>query len=461
MQTVFGPIGDSDVLSLTAASQNFALGTMADDNPAIRLISLNPFQIAWYVRFGNGSTTVSTTTGMRIVPGAPGAPVIIPVPNGETHIAILADGPNGDVLISYGGYDDGEFAPLGASQIIAATTTDQRVALPTLASSQPAIKLVSTASNIQSLWVKLGDNTVVGDVDTSMKVAPGSVENPTVIPVVDGQTHISIFCEGVGGDVVLTGGGIHQAAVHSSSIIMQAAPRILALDTGAPAPAKELTLSQVLDFIGSAAQGDILYRGASAWERLGAGTNGQFLQTQGAAANPQWASTGGMVLLASGTLSGAASLDLVLTSYTAYRGFKVFASLLPATDAVALRARFSTNGGSSYDSGATDYAYMEHFGTEAGGHDQAESTGAAQIVITGDVGNAAREGVMFEAILIDPFNASRDTRLATRSLSITGAGVAVHSESYGFRNTGQDTDAFQFLFSSGNMSGPYALYGIS
>ena len=41
--------------------------------------------------------------------------------------------------------------------------------------------------------------------------------------------------------------------------------------------------------IASEAQGDILFRGASIWDRLGAGTNGQFLKTQGAAANPIWA----------------------------------------------------------------------------------------------------------------------------------------------------------------------------
>lgn len=37
------------------------------------------------------------------------------------------------------------------------------------------------------------------------------------------------------------------------------------------------------------AQGDILYYDGSNWVRLGAGTNGQFLQTQGTGANPQWA----------------------------------------------------------------------------------------------------------------------------------------------------------------------------
>lgn len=50
------------------------------------------------------------------------------------------------------------------------------------------------------------------------------------------------------------------------------------------------TLTQLLDLVGSAAQGDILYRNGSAWVRLAAGTSGQYLKTFGAAANPAWAS---------------------------------------------------------------------------------------------------------------------------------------------------------------------------
>jgi len=47
-------------------------------------------------------------------------------------------------------------------------------------------------------------------------------------------------------------------------------------------PIEECTLSEVLDFGGPAAQGDILYRGASTWTRLAAGTRGRYLQTAGA-----------------------------------------------------------------------------------------------------------------------------------------------------------------------------------
>jgi hypothetical protein len=51
---------------------------------------------------------------------------------------------------------------------------------------------------------------------------------------------------------------------------------------------EELTLSQALDLIGSAAHGDLLFRGASGWQRLAAGTSGQFLKTLGAGADPAW-----------------------------------------------------------------------------------------------------------------------------------------------------------------------------
>lgn len=42
--------------------------------------------------------------------------------------------------------------------------------------------------------------------------------------------------------------------------------------------------------VSSQAQGDIIYASSSsAWARLGAGTSGQYLKTQGAGANPTWA----------------------------------------------------------------------------------------------------------------------------------------------------------------------------
>lgn len=56
------------------------------------------------------------------------------------------------------------------------------------------------------------------------------------------------------------------------------------------------TLSDILDGY-SSVQGAIIYRGTSGWTALGPGTSGYYLKTQGAAANPVWASvtSGGTV----------------------------------------------------------------------------------------------------------------------------------------------------------------------
>lgn len=70
---------------------------------------------------------------------------------------------------------------------------------------------------------------------------------------------------------------------------VSATSRVLARKTAGAGNIEECTFSEVLDFVGSAAQGDILYRNATAWVRLGAGTSGDFLKTQGASANPVWA----------------------------------------------------------------------------------------------------------------------------------------------------------------------------
>lgn len=73
---------------------------------------------------------------------------------------------------------------------------------------------------------------------------------------------------------------------------LSATSRILGRKSASAGDAEECTLSEVLDFIGSTAQGNLLYRGASGWAALGAGSSaGQVLQTGGTGADPSWATT--------------------------------------------------------------------------------------------------------------------------------------------------------------------------
>jgi hypothetical protein len=73
-----------------------------------------------------------------------------------------------------------------------------------------------------------------------------------------------------------------------------ATDRIIGRDTAGTGDPEALTVSQVLDFVGSAADGDILYRTGGAWVRLAKGTAGQVLQTNSGATAPEWTSNVGV-----------------------------------------------------------------------------------------------------------------------------------------------------------------------
>ena len=96
---------------------------------------------------------------------------------------------------------------------------------------------------------------------------------------------------------VATGQLANDVVTYAKMQNISAASRILARRTAGAGDVEENTLSQILDFIGSAAWGDILFRGTAGWERLGAGTSGYFLQTSGAGVNPAWAAVGSLTIL--------------------------------------------------------------------------------------------------------------------------------------------------------------------
>lgn len=119
--------------------------------------------------------------------------------------------------------------------------------------------------------------------------------------------------DGDKGDITVSGSGAtwtidDDAVTYAKMQNVSATSRVLGRKAAGAGNIEELTLSELLDFIGSAAQGDILYRGASAWARLGAGTNGQYLKTQGASANPAWATFDGWIPI-SATLTYSSADD--------------------------------------------------------------------------------------------------------------------------------------------------------
>jgi|LakMenEpi03Aug12_release.lakeMendotaPanAssembly.Ray.scaffolds.fasta_scaffold36120_13 hypothetical protein len=96
------------------------------------------------------------------------------------------------------------------------------------------------------------------------------------------------------GDVTGSGTGSFAAtiandAVTNAKLANMTASTIKARITASTGDPEDATLTQVLDLVGSAAQGDLLYRGTSTWTRLAAGTSGTYLKTNGTGNNPEWA----------------------------------------------------------------------------------------------------------------------------------------------------------------------------
>ncbi len=162
------------------------------------------------------------------------------------------------------------------------------------------------------------------------------------------------------------------------------------------------------------------------------------------------------VLLASGSFAGSSTLDIVLTSYTSYRAIKFFLTgVTVSVDGAGLYARTSTNGGVSYDAGASDYSWSYASQTV---FDVADS----QIVIDGlNIGNAAGEHSEWEITLFNQASATLKTMMSWCGGYVFTTGVCNDVTGAGIRMTAADVDAIRFLPSSGTFSGNYAVYGIA
>lgn len=170
----------------------------------------------------------------------------------------------------------------------------------------------------------------------------------------------------------------------------------------------------------------------------------------------------GLVFLTSGTVSAAATLDIVLTAYTQYRGLKfVLGGFVPASDATFLLMRFSSDGGGSYDAGANNYGFELYSG---GVGASSLSTSIALNAVSGTlIGNASTEGMNVEITMLNHTSAALYTRVTWSGAFMTSAATAALASvtGAGARLTAQDTDAVRFLFAVGNISaGNYAVYGL-
>jgi hypothetical protein len=189
--------------------------------------------------------------------------------------------------------------------------------------------------------------------------------------------------------------------------------------------------------------------------RVNAGGTALELVAPATVANP------GLVWLAGGTISpGAASLDINLSTYTAYKGFEIhLKSLIPTVNASDLLCRFSTNAGVAYISSAAAYAWNNNVAF-SGSTPPTNTNSGGDTKIQIEAASSTTGGISGRVTLLDPFNASIYSRISAEMEAMYTTGLFRTIRSGGVRLNAEDTDAIQFYFSGGTIaSGKYEVYG--
>lgn len=169
-------------------------------------------------------------------------------------------------------------------------------------------------------------------------------------------------------------------------------------------------------------------------------------------------------LLATKTASSSANLSFTETDNAAFRFYEFeLENVKPDNDGVNLFLRFSTNGGSSYDFGASDYGFSA-FGLASAGMITSGSNAANAIQLAGGtlVGNDTGERGISGTVKIYNAPVATQTRVLADLTFDDTAGVHTRISSGGRRNADQTTNAFRFLFAVGGniASGTIRMYGV-
>jgi hypothetical protein len=168
------------------------------------------------------------------------------------------------------------------------------------------------------------------------------------------------------------------------------------------------------------------------------------------------------VWIAGGAITAAAasqSMTFVgLSQFVAIK-FKIVAR--PTTDGSTPWLRTSTNGGSSFDAGASDYAFARSSLKILDSVSISTDDASTRMDVSPGVGNATLESVNIDGILWHPFNTSFHKQILWTASFMTGSSEIGSAIGAGRRLATTDVDAIQFLFDTGTIAeGRYVLTGI-
>lgn len=181
------------------------------------------------------------------------------------------------------------------------------------------------------------------------------------------------------------------------------------------------------------------------------------LTVNGAAYTPP-----GWVLLSTQTASSSAALNFTGISSTYDEYVFEIVNLVPSTGAIPW-VRTSTDGGSTYDAAASDYAYVGSISAPSPSIAAFGSTGAAQIALSDSntSATASHGGLNGRLTLYAPSGTTQQ-----KVITFTGTQASTGTTYYaiqvgGARAATGDVDAVRFLPSTGNLtSGTIRMYGV-
>lgn len=168
----------------------------------------------------------------------------------------------------------------------------------------------------------------------------------------------------------------------------------------------------------------------------------------------------GLVLVEEHTASNSASLNFTTCVSSTYDNYQLqLVNIIPVTNAANLLMRFSTDGGSTYDSGS-NYDWVITFSAVGTGPGRAEAASATAIQILGGLPTTPI-GASGSFMLNDPLNAATFKSVFGQMADVN-AGVWLTQQGAGEYKSNTAANAFQFLMSSGNISsGTVRCYGLA
>jgi hypothetical protein len=181
------------------------------------------------------------------------------------------------------------------------------------------------------------------------------------------------------------------------------------------------------------------------------GSSGQVLTSAGAGAAPTFAA-GGLTSISNASISAATNFDVTGFDSTLYYNYEVWISNAQGdNDGAVLELETSTDGGTSFDTGASDYTWSIFRVDEIAGTSAEADADDAEINVSGgaDSGAATNENLNIKISVYGP--AATEFTTFTWLLSHRN-NAAVHNSTFGSgqRQSAADVDALRFHFSAGD-----------